>query len=224
MKILVAEDDHLTRRGLGELLGSEGYEVVLAVDGKEALELFASERPDLVWLDLMMPKKSGYEVLRSIRQENARVPILIVSAKGEELDKVLGLELGADDFIVKPFGAREVAARIKAALRRAYPAADDEGAFSIGDLEVRPAELRAWRDGAPIDLSPREAKMLALLAERRGKVVDRPSFFRCCWDLGEMPQTRTLDQHVAQLRKKIERDPKKPVIIETVQGVGYRTP
>jgi DNA-binding response OmpR family regulator len=225
-RILVAEDDPLTLEGLAELLEAEGHEVEKALDGQAALEAFARVRPDLVCLDIMMPRKSGYEVLKRLREADAALPVILISAKSEELDKVLGLELGADDFIVKPFGARELAARVKAALRRAQVERvddADEGPFAIGDLEVRPAELKAYRGERAIELSAREVRILEVLARRRGKVVDRARFFKEAWDLAEPPLSRTLDQHIARLRKKIEIDPASPAIILTVQGVGYKT-
>ena len=225
MKVLIAEDDAHIRAGLVEVLEREGYTTCSARDGEEALALFVQERPDVLCLDIMMPKLDGYEVCRRIRRENAGVPILFISAKSEEIDKVLGLELGADDFIMKPFGVREVIARIRAVTRRCMAAqapGEQPAAFTIGDIEVVPAELRARRGEALIDLSLRDVRMLRLLHERKGQVVDRDTFFNVCWGMEHMPNSRTLDQHIAQLRKRIERDPKHPAIIRTVHGVGYR--
>lgn len=229
MKILVAEDDENIRQGLISLLQREGYDPVGARDGREALRLFDSLIPDFVCLDIMMPGLDGYEVCRQIRQKSPGVPIIFISAKSEEIDRVLGLELGADDFIVKPFGVHEVVARIRAVTRRCLAArtgaAHNELAtepFRMDDLDVFPAELRARRADAAIDLSLRETKMLQLLYRHAGKVVTRDMFFDACWGRDYMPDSRTLDQHVAQLRKRIERDPKNPRIIATVHGAGYR--
>lgn len=229
LKLLIAEDDANIARGLAELLSGEGYQVHVAADGQAALDLFRAERPDLVLLDIMMPRMNGYDVCREIRRTDAHTAILFLSAKSEEIDRVIGLELGADDFINKPFGVKEVIARIRAVSRRclatraAAPSAPAPTAsFRIGDLEVFPAELRARRDGAVIDLSLRDVRILALLQREAGRVVDRDLFFRECWGLDHMPNSRTLDQHISKLRRRIERDAEAPVIIRTVHGVGYR--
>lgn len=225
MKVLVVEDNAHTRAGLSEILEREGYRVVVARDGKEALEAFEREAPDFVCLDVMMPGVDGYEVCRRIRARNAAVPIIFISAKSEEVDKVVGLELGADDFIVKPFGVKEVVARIRAVTRRflaAQGARGAQGPFRMGDLEVFPAELRARRGEAVIDLSLRDVKILEVLHSNRGKVLDRNTIFNHCWGIDYFPQSRTLDQQISQLRKRIELDPRNPKIIRTVHGLGYR--
>jgi DNA-binding response OmpR family regulator len=224
MKVLVAEDDDRTRAGLVELLQGEGYVPIAARDGREALDLYRRERPAVVLLDIMMPGASGYDVCREIRRDNPSVPVLFLSAKSEELDKVLGLELGADDFVVKPFGAREVVARIRAVTRRAFACRPDERPtpFQLGDLEVDPAELRARRGGQVIELSLREVRLLQLFHRNPGVVLDRNRIFDEVWGYDFMPNSRTLDQHVSKLRKRIERDPKNPVLIQTVHGAGYR--
>ena len=224
MKILVAEDDSNTRDGLIEILEGEGYQTVGAENGQQALEVFSAEAPDLVCLDIMMPELSGYDVCREIRRQNQKVPILFISAKSEEIDKVLGLEIGADDYIVKPFGIKEVIARIHAVMRRIRVTAESPSTprFQMGDLEIVPDELRAYRGEAAIDLGPRDVKILGLLYQNKGKVLDRNTIFDECWGLDYMPNSRSLDQHVSQLRKKIEKDPKSPTIIRTVHNAGYR--
>lgn len=227
MKVLVAEDDPITRDGLREILEGEGYRVVAAADGEEALALFGRERPDFVCLDVMMPGRDGYAVCRALRAADPDVPIVFISAKGEEIDKVVGLELSADDFIAKPFGVREVVARVRAVARRTLArrgAADPPGPapFTLDDLAVHPAELRARRDGRTIDLSPRDVKLLALFHENPGRVLDRDALFTRGWGEEYLPESRTLDQHISQLRRKIERDPAEPRIIRTVHGAGYR--
>jgi two-component system, OmpR family, alkaline phosphatase synthesis response regulator PhoP len=189
------------------------------------LRLFAKLSPDCVCLDIMMPGMSGYDVCREIRRSDPNVPVIFISAKSEEIDTVIGLELGADDFIVKPFGVKEVLARIRAVTRRRFAAAGTSrmpSSFRLGDLEVFPSELRARRDGNPIELSLRDIKILTLLYENRGTVISRDMFFNKCWGLDHLPNSRTLDQHIAQLRKRIELDAKNPVIVRTVHGVGYR--
>jgi DNA-binding response OmpR family regulator len=225
MKVLIAEDDPHTRAGLGDILEAEGYQVVTADTGAEALRLFGKESPDFVCLDIMMPGMSGYDVCREIRRHDSNVPVIFISAKSEEIDTVIGLELGADDFIVKPFGVKEVVARIRAVTRRRFTtkaSASAPKSFRLHDLEVVPSELRARRADAVIELSLRDIKILTLLHENKGSVISRDTFFNKCWGLDHVPNSRTLDQHIAQLRKRIEVDAKNPAIILTVHGVGYR--
>ena len=224
MRVLIAEDDKLTRDGLSELLMDAGYEVVQAENGEEAIEKYQQFAPDFVCLDVMMPRVSGYEVCRHIRSIDGQIPIIFISAKSQEIDKVAGLELGADDFIVKPFGVKEVMARIRAVTRRCIDLAPSEHnqSFEMGDLEVRPAELRALRGDDVFDLSLRDLQILRLLYERQGEPVTRQTLFEKCWGLKNVRNSRTLDQHISQLRKRIELDPKSPQIIRTVHGVGYR--
>ena len=225
MRVLVAEDDPHIRNGLVEILEAEGYEACSARDGRQALELFRGQGADFVCLDIMMPGLSGYDVCREIRKRDQQVPVVFITAKSEEIDKVLGLELGADDYIVKPFGVREVVARIRAVTRRCLAAGQAHEArepFRLGDLDVLPAELRARRGTRVIDLSLRDVRILQLLHEQRGKAVDRTAIFRHAWGVDHVPHSRTLDQHISQLRKRIEIDPKQPRLIRTVHGVGYR--
>jgi len=218
MKILLTEDDPLTLEALGELLRLEGFEVVEARDGERALKLWDEERPDLVCLDIMMPGMDGYEVCRKLREKDSRTPILFLSAKSEERDVVAGLELGADDFIRKPFSAGEVMARIRSALRRAYP---EKGSrrIKMANVVLWPDELRAEQSGQGIELTLREVKMLLLLEEKKNLPVSRDEFLDRCWGMDYFPDSRTLDQHVHMLRKKIEGGSE---LIETVRGVGYR--
>ena len=222
MKVLIAEDDPITLDTLVACIRSEGFQTFAAANGQQALRLFEKHHPDLVCLDIMMPGVDGYEVCRRIRASDAATPILFLSAKNEEVDIVVGLELGADDFIRKPFTRAEVMARIRAALRRTRAAASAHRSLQMHDLTVWPDELRAERAGVEIELTPREAAMLALLHECAGRPVTRDTFLDRCWDIEYFPDSRTLDQHIAMLRKKIERDPAEPQIIETVRGVGYR--
>ena len=225
LTVLIAEDDDNIRAGLVEILANEGYATVEATDGAQALARFADAAPDFVCLDIMMPGKSGYDVCREIRAAGSSVPIVFISAKSEEIDKVVGLELGADDFIVKPFGVKEVVARIRAVTRRCLTARRPAGppaTFAIGDLAVAPDELRARRGDRAIELSLREVRILELFSRNRGVVLERDAIFDACWGDKYFPLSRTLDQHIAKLRKKIEIDPKRPEIIRTVHGVGYR--
>jgi DNA-binding response OmpR family regulator len=225
MKVLIAEDDDHIRSGLVEILETEGYQTVAASRGPEALELFAKEKPDFICLDIMLPGKSGYDVCREVRKLNPTIPIVFISAKSEEIDKVLGLELGADDFITKPFGVKEVVARIRAVTRR-YMAAPEStkpaANFSMGNLTVFPGELRARRGEETLELSLRDVKILELLYRNAGQVVSRDLLYTSCWGVDHVPSSRTVDQHVYQLRKRIELDPGEPTLIQTVHGVGYR--
>jgi DNA-binding response OmpR family regulator len=224
MKVLVAEDDRFTREGLVEVLQGEGYDVVAAENGAVAVREFTIKQPDLVCLDIMMPEKSGYDACKAIRETNPDVPILFISAKSDEIDKLVGFELGADDFITKPFSVREVIARIRAITRRCYANADKQppANFTMADLEIAPAELRARRGEEVIELSLRDVRILQLLHDHSGQAMDRRRLFRHGWGEDFFPNSRTLDQHVSQLRKRIEVDSKTPVIIRTVHGVGYR--
>ena len=224
MKILIAEDDPFTRQALREILRQEGWDPITAENGTKAWELIQQESFGLICLDIMMPGISGYDLCRRIRESDQSVPILFISAKAEEFDKVLGLELGADDFIVKPFGAREVTARIRAVLRRSGNQNLNKPleSFPFGAWTVVPGELRAKASENQLDLSPREIKILELLYTNKGRAVSRGTFFEHCWGWDQAPQSRTLDQHIAVLRKKLEVEPGSPLLISTVQGVGYR--
>ena len=229
MKILIAEDDMYTRKGLVEVFESEGYSVSAAESGDRALELYRNERPDFVCLDIMMPGLNGYEVCREIRKLNTHVPILFISAKSEEIDKVVGLELGADDYIAKPFGVKEMLARVKAVYRRyendsGMRSEDSDERFMLHDLEISPSELRAYRGETVIELSVRDLKLLRLFAANRGKVISRNELFDVGWGYDYLPNSRSLDQYISQLRKKIETDPKNSRIIVTVHTAGYRCP
>jgi len=195
MKILVAEDDAHTREGLLTIFEEEGFQTVTACDGEEALERIETENPDFVCLDIMMPKMNGYDVCREIRKRGKMVPVIFISAKSEEIDKVLGLELGADDFIMKPFGVREVVARIRAVTRRCLASRPDsvsQIAFQMGDLEVLPGELRARRGETVIDLSLRDIKVLKTFYENEGKALDRDTLLDECWGIDYIPSSRAL--------------------------------
>jgi DNA-binding response OmpR family regulator len=229
MHVLVAEDDPHTRHGLCAVLREEGFDTLAAADGLQAWDLFRRHAPDFVCLDVMMPGMSGYDVCRQIRVANPQVPVIFITAKGEEIDKVVGLELGGDDYIVKPFGVKEVVARVRAVarrcLRRESAAEDGEVPsieFQMGNLSVNPTELRGRRGDQVFDLSLREIKILVLLFRSAGKVVDRNTLMNYAWNQDYLPSSRTLDQHISQLRKRIELDPKRPSIIQTVHGAGYR--
>ncbi len=226
MKVLIAEDDAGIRQGLKEVLEAEGYQVIEAADGEEALARFEAEEPELALLDIMMPKKNGYDVCRALLAKKPSLPVIFISAKSEEIDRVVGLELGADDFIPKPFGVREVVARMRAVTRRAMRARPVErrepDKVQVGHLEVFPQELRAKKGDETIDLSLRDVRILLLLQREKGKVVTREMLFNECWDMQFLPNSRTIDQHISKLRKRVELDPANPTLITTVHGVGYR--
>jgi len=224
----VVEDDIHIRLGLTDTLESEGYQVIEAGDGNEALDAFERKPPDLVLLDVMMPGKSGYDVCRAIRTKDTLVPVIMLTAKGEEIDKVVGLKLGADDYITKPFGIHELLARIDAVLRRAKsfkglaPENESKAPFAFSGFTVDPKRFKIEDTNKSFDLSKREIELLRLFAAHPGEVLDRETILTRIWGLDYGGTTRTLDQHIAMLRKKIEKKPATPTIITTVHGVGYR--
>lgn len=227
MRILVAEDDANILNALCEIFENEGFDTLKAQNGQQALDFYNKEKPDFVCLDIMMPEINGYDVCKAIRQTNADIPIIFLSAKTEEIDRVIGLELGADDYIIKPFGVREVVARIRAVTRRYMLVSNANSVddfFVMVDLNVYPQRLKAQRaqEDAEIELSLREVKILKLLYDRKNEVIDRDTLLDCCWGEHIMPESRTVDQHIANLRKRIEKDPKTPEIITTVHGAGYK--
>ena len=225
--ILVAEDDTNIRTGLVDTLKSEGYRVTAATHGKEAVDLFQQTNPDLVLLDIMMPEMSGYDVCRAIRKLKSRTPIIMLTAKGEEIDKVVGLELGADDYVTKPFGVRELLARIAAVLRRTdhnnhEPETALPDQFAIGDCMIDRKKYEGVRSSSQFDLTQRELHLLETFFAHPNEVLSRNDLLNQVWGIDYMGTTRTLDQHIAQLRKKVEVDPGNPTWIKTVHGVGYR--
>src|SRR5688572_16161731 len=227
-KILIAEDDPNIRLGLVATLESDGYVVVAASDGAQALRVFPQDKFDLVMLDIMMPKASGYDVCRELRARGAKVPVLFLTAKGEEVDKVVGLKLGADDYVTKPFGVHELLARVEALLRRARSNGTEQPngdslppVFSLGPASIDRRKFTATVGGKILSLTARELKLAEVFAARAGEVLTRDALLNAVWGVDYFGTTRTLDQHVAQLRKKIAAaDGKDP--IATVHGVGYR--
>lgn len=223
-RILVAEDDPAILTGLVDLLEGEGFAVDKAMDGGEAIARWSEARPDLILLDVMMPEKSGLDVCREIRRRDPVTPVIMLTAKGQEIDKVVGLELGADDYVVKPFGANELLARIRAVLRRGRGRAEsaDQRPIEFGDVRVDPRTLTGRRGASEFPVSTRELGLLRLFAEREGQALNRSTILDEVWGVTYEGTTRTLDQHIALLRKKIEPDPAHPRHIVTVHGVGYR--
>ncbi len=221
-KILVVDDERLFVDSVKYGLQKEGYKIVTAYDGDQAIELSQQENPDLILLDIQLPKKDGWAVCRAIRA-SSRVPIIMLTARGEEADKVLGLELGADDYLVKPFSMRELLARVRAALRRSKEYTEPTlQAITIGDVLLDPKSHRASRCGEVLVLTRKEYDLLEALMTHAGHVIKRNDLIDKVWETDWVGDTRTLDVHIRWLREKIEKDPGKPRYIQTVRGVGYR--
>ncbi len=221
-KILIVDDERLIVDSIRYGLEKEGYAIVAAYDGEQAVALARSEQPDLVLLDIQLPKRDGWSVCRAIR-ESSRVPIIMLTARGEEADKVLGLELGADDYLVKPFSLREVLARVRAALRRVTEYAEPaDRKITIGQVSLDPAARRVVCREQPLELTRKEYDLLQALMSRAGQVLTRNNLIDQVWDTDWMGDTRTLDVHIRWLRQKIEADPGHPLYIQTVRGVGFR--
>ncbi|MCI4671316.1 MAG: response regulator transcription factor [Bacteroidia bacterium] len=224
-RILIVEDEPSMRMGLTDNLGFDGYEVDAAADGEEGLKLALANTYDLIILDIMMPKLSGFDVCKQIRQQDNLTPILMLSAKGEEIDKVLGLELGADDYLSKPFGLRELLARVKAILRRSnnnVPSKSTSKEATIGRLKVDFMSFKAFQDDKEVKLSHKAFQLLEYLFENQNKVVSRDDLLKNVWDYDQMPTTRTVDNFIVKLRQVVENQPSSPSIILTVHGIGYK--
>ena len=224
-KILVVEDDLNLLSTLKYNLQKEGYDVATSADGAEAIETARRENPDLVILDLMLPKMSGFEVCRVLRKDMT-VPVLMLTAKAEETDKIVGLEIGADDYMTKPFSMRELVARVRAMLRRVemmeLPSTDEKTLLKVNDLEVDLARHRATLRETVLDLTPKEYDLLVFLARNRGLVFNREQLLEKVWGYDYAGDTRTVDVHIRWLRQKIEADPQKPKHLITVRGTGYK--
>jgi len=225
-KILVVEDDPHILLGLEEVLKSDGFDVAVCNRGDEAVAAFGRHRPALLVLDVMLPGLSGYEICKQLRAKKAAAPILMLTAKGQEIDKVVGLDLGADDYVTKPFGVRELLARIHALLRRgrssAAPAAEEKAAFRIGGASVDPKTFQLRRGKNVETLTPRELKLLQLFHAHPGEVLSRDRLLNEVWGYSYFGTTRTLDQVIVQLRKKLEDSAGEPRHLLTVHGAGYK--
>ncbi|MDB4946786.1 MAG: hypothetical protein JWP97_6320 [Labilithrix sp.] len=223
-RVLVVEDDPSIAIGLRINLESEGYVVNLAEDGEEGLWLARSTDPDLIVLDVMLPKRNGLEVLHDLRAEGRTMPIIILSAKAAEMDKVAGLELGAEDYVAKPFSLAELLARVRAALRRGHaaPAVERRRTIQFGDIEVDVEGRSVKRAGDSVDMTAREFDVLVCLISERGRVLSRDDIFRRVWGPKHHGTPRTVDNFIQQLRAKLEADPQEPAFVLTVRGVGYR--
>ena len=221
-RILVIEDDATILRGLADNLRGESHEVLTASDGETGYHMVEERHPELVILDLMLPKLSGYEVCRQMRARGIATPILMLTARGEEGDRIMGLDLGADDYVTKPFSLRELLARVRALLRRAQPVRTLIDELRVGDVMVDFRKYEATRGGRPLEMARREFQLLRVLASRPGEVISRPEMLDQVWGLNEYPSTRTVDTHIAGLRAKVERDAANPEHLLTVRGVGYK--
>jgi len=221
-RILVVEDNPDLAYGLRNSLEIAGYDVLVAADGLDGVAQARTASADLIVLDLMLPVMDGYRVLRTLRDEGLTTPVLILTARGEETDKVLGFRLGADDYVTKPFGVLELLARIEAVLRRAVPAAPAPARERFGNIEVDFGARWVCRDGERVDLTPKEFDLLAALLRRRGRVVPRRDLLEAVWGYDSEVVSRTVDTHVAELRRKLEANPAAPAHILTVWKVGYK--
>lgn len=228
-RILIVEDEEAIRLGLVDTLEIEGFEIAVAVDGEQGMEQVRRFRPHLVILDLMLPKVSGYDVCRFIRKEFPQTFILMLTAKNEEINKIQGLEMGADDYVTKPFSVFELMARIKSILRRvsldtaAAPAGGSD-LLEFDDVRVDFKKYEALRAGKPMELSAKEFQILKYLSQRRGEVVTREDLLQAIWGYSadNMPTTRTVDNQIVKLRQKVEADVANPMVIRSVRGVGYK--
>ncbi len=222
--ILIIEDDLAILRGLKDNLEYESYDVMTATDGVEGYNLIREKKPDLILLDLMLPKMSGYELCRKVREEGLATPILMLTARGEEMDRVLGLDMGADDYVTKPFSVPELLARIRSIFRRIQQskAGDLPDKLEFGGVSIDFKRFEAQKGDHVLDLSRKEFGIVRLLAARLGEVVTRDELLDEVWGYDQYPTTRTVDNHIALLRSKLEDDPSQPKHLITVHGVGYR--
>ncbi len=222
-KVLVVEDDEAMAVALRDGFVYEGYDVSVARDGEAGLQMARESSQDLMILDVMLPKMTGLEICKLLRGEGSDLPIIILTARGQEIDKVLGLKLGADDYVTKPFSFMELMARVEAVLRRTRPGGGfQRPVHTFGDVTVDFDRHEATRGGQSLDLTPREFRLLGYLVEHRGEVVSREELLDAVWGYDTIPFTRTVDTHVAKLRKKIETDPSDPRHIITVHRLGYK--
>ena len=221
-KVLVVEDDRAIVEGLTTALRAEGYDVESAMDGRRGFEQATSSNANLLILDVMLPGMSGLEILKKLRDNGSTLPIILLTAKGEEDDRVLGLELGADDYVTKPFSVRELMARVRSALRRAQlRARTSQKSYAFGNVVVDFRRQGVKKDGRAVEISAREFRILAYFIEHAGEMLTRERLLNDIWGYDVFPTTRTVDNHIARLRKKIEDEPDSPRYVKTVRGAGY---
>jgi two-component system alkaline phosphatase synthesis response regulator PhoP len=221
-KVLVVEDEPNMVAGLRDNFEFEGYEVITARDGVEGLEAALVESPDVVVLDVMMPRLSGLEVCRQLRAKRPSLPIIMLTARGQEVDKVVGLELGADDYVTKPFSIRELLARVKALLRRSASIPKNQEQYTFGDVDVDLHRRRVLKSGTALDISSKEFELLKYFICHSGEALSRDRLLEEVWGYENYPTTRTVDTHIVRLRQKLEPDPEQPQFFLTVHGTGYR--
>ncbi|WP_017753452.1 response regulator transcription factor [Calidifontibacillus oryziterrae] len=222
-KVLVVDDEHNLRETIGSYLRNEGYEIVEASNGTIAVQLIKDNKIDMVLLDIMMPEMDGYQALREIRSIQKKIPVIMLTAKTDEVDKLLGLEMGADDYITKPFSMRELAARIKAVLRRSMPKEEEEDEIiERGDMIINLSTYEVFVKGQKINLTPTEYSILVTLAQKPGRVYSRLQLMNNAFGEAYANYERSIDTHVSNLRKKVEDDPHNPIYIHTLYGIGYR--
>ena len=221
-KILIVEDEPNMVAGLRDNFEFEGYQVVTAPDGVAGLERALSEMPDLVILDVMMPRMSGLEVCQQLKAKRPSIPIIMLTARGQEVDKVVGLELSADDYVTKPFSIRELLARVKAVLRRAQTSPKNGDRYMFGDVEVNLRSCQVVRKGKALDFSSKEFELLKYFLSHSGEAISRDRLLEEVWGYDRFPTTRTVDAHIVRLRQKLEPKPDDPHFILTVHGVGYK--
>jgi DNA-binding response OmpR family regulator len=220
-RVLIVEDDRATRKAVQNILEAQGFSVDSAATGAEGLAMFRSTKPNFVILDLRLPEMSGQDVCRQIRKESEEVPILILTGSADEVDRVLLLELGADDYVIKPFSPKELVARVRAVLRRSRRSAPLEH-MTFGDVFVDFQKMEVSRSGRPVALAPQEYKMLKYFSQNPERVVSRDQMLSEVWGYNSYPSTRTVDSHMLNLRQKLEKDPANPVHFVTVHHVGYK--
>ena len=222
-RILVVDDEDNIVKLVTFNLAKEGFETMAAYDGNQAWEMIARNQPDLVVLDRMLPGIDGFSLLKQLRQQGQNLPVIMLTARGEELDRVLGLELGCDDYVSKPFSPRELVARVKAVLRRVKERSEAASAeITIDNLSINFEQYEVRISGRVLSLTPKEYELLAFMVKNRGRVLSRELLLDRVWDYAYEGDTRIVDVHISHLREKIEKDPKNPVFIKTVRGVGYR--
>ncbi len=221
-KILIIEDEKNMVTGLKFNLEARDYKVIAAYDGESGLKKALNEKPDLVILDIMLPKLNGYEVCKRLKKALPELPIIMLTAKSQEAEIVIGLELGADDYMTKPFSVLELLARIKAMLRRVNSGSNENGIYRFGNLELDLKKNKATKNGFPLELSAREFEILNYLIQRQGETVTRDELLQRIWGYESSPNTRTVDIHIAKLRSKIENKPEEPELIITIHGIGYK--
>lgn len=221
-RILIVEDEPAMVAGLRDNFEYEGYDVISAADGAAGLERALADSPDLVVLDVMMPQMSGLDVCKRLKAERPSMPIIMLTARGQEIDKVVGLELGADDYVTKPFSIRELMARVKAVLRRAAPQAPAPEIYRFSDVEVNVRSNEVLRAGSPVDLSAKEFALLAYFCAHPAETLTRDRLLDAVWGYENYPNTRTVDTHIVHLRQKLEPNPEEPRFILTVHGSGYK--